>query len=88
LLYFKAPQASSDSFKKITDVQNPIKWGGRDSLTPRLAQDLVIKLSQILNLDEILTFDLLESYFSTNETTRRLMVYIKTIEMNITQAES
>jgi hypothetical protein len=57
-------------------------------LTPRLAQDLVIKLSQILNLDEILTFDLLESYFSTNETTRRLMVYIKTIEMNITQAES
>lgn len=57
-------------------------------MTPRLAQDLVIKLSQILNLDEILTFDLLESYFSTNETTRRLMVYIKTIEMNITQAES
>ena len=57
-------------------------------MTPRLAQDMVIKLSQILNLDEILTFDLLESYFSTNETTRRLMVYIKTIEMNITQAES
>jgi hypothetical protein len=79
---------NSESFKKITDVQNPIRWGGRDPLTPRLAQDLVIKLSQILNLDEILTFDLLESYFSTNETTRRLMVYIKTIEMNITQAES
>jgi len=57
-------------------------------LAPRLAQDLVIKLSQILNLDEILTFDLLESYFSSNDTTRRLLVYIKTIEMNITQAES
>ena len=57
-------------------------------MAPRLAQDLVIKLSQILNLDEILTFDLLESYFSSNDTTRRLLVYIKTIEMNITQAES
>jgi hypothetical protein len=53
-------------------------------LAPRLSQDLVIKLSQILNLDEILTFDLLESYFSSNDTTRRLLVYIKTIEMNIT----
>ena len=57
-------------------------------MAPRLSQDLVIKLSQILNLDEILTFDLLESYFSSNDTTRRLLVYIKTIEMNITQAES
>lgn len=57
-------------------------------MTPRLSQDLVMKLSDILNLDEILTFDLLESYFSTNDTTRRLLVYIKTIEMNITQAES
>jgi len=49
-----------------------------------MREDLVIKLSQILNLDEMLTFDLLESYFSTNDTTRKLLVYIKTIEMNIT----
>jgi hypothetical protein len=48
----------------------------------------VIKLSELLNLDELLTFDLLESYFLTNESTRKLLVYIITIDMNITSAES
>ena len=63
-------------------------WGGKNQLTPRLANELVIKLADLLNLDELLTFDLLESYFLTNESTRKLLVYIITIDMNITAAES
>ena len=57
-------------------------------MTPRLANELVIKLAETLNLDELLTFDLLESYFLTNESTRKLLVYMITIDINITNAES
>jgi len=49
-----------------------------------MANDLVLKLSETLNLDELITFDLLEAYFSTNDSTRRILVYLKTIDMNIT----
>jgi hypothetical protein len=48
----------------------------------------VIKLSEKLNLDELLTFDLLESYFLTNDSTRKMLVYMITIDMNINSAES
>jgi hypothetical protein len=48
----------------------------------------VIKLSERLNLDELLTFDLLESYFLTNDSTRKMLVYMITIDMNINSAES
>ena len=57
-------------------------------MTPRIANELVIKLSETLNLDEVLTFDLLESYFLTNDSTRKLLVYMITIDINITNAES
>ncbi len=57
-------------------------------MTPRLANELVIKLAETLNLEELLTFDLLESYFLTNESTRKLLVYMITIDINITNAES
>ena len=49
---------------------------------------MVIKLSEKLNLDELLTFDLLESYFLTNDSTRKMLVYMITIDMNINSAES
>ena len=57
-------------------------------MTPRIANELVIKLAETLNLDEVLTFDLLESYFLTNDSTRKLLVYMITIDINITNAES
>lgn len=63
-------------------------WGDKNPVTPRLANELVIKLAETLNLDELLTFDLLESYFLTNESTRKLLVYMITIDINITNAES
>ena len=72
----------------MLDNANPLIWGDKNPLTPRLANELVIKLAETLNLDEVLTFDLLESYFLTNESTRKLLVYMITIDINITNAES
>ena len=69
------------------DTTNPIRWGGRQNLSPRLASELVIKVSERLNLDEVQTFDLLESYFSTNESTRKLLDYIFSTDQMITEAE-
>lgn len=63
-------------------------WGDKNPLTPRMANELVIKLAEALNLDEVLTFELLESYFLTNESTRKLLLYMITIDINITNAES
>jgi hypothetical protein len=60
-----------------------LKWGGKDPLSARMANELVVKLSETLNLDEILTFDLLESFFLTNETTRKTLIYLITIDQNI-----
>ncbi len=45
------------------DTVNPVKWGGKQNLSPRLANELVLKVSDRLNLDEMQTFDLLEAYF-------------------------
>ncbi len=56
-------------------------------MTPNVAKELVLKLAETLNLDEVLTFELLESYFLTNESTRKLLVYMITIDDNITNAE-
>jgi hypothetical protein len=60
-----------------------LKWGGKDPLSARMANELVVKLSETLNLDELLTFDLLESFFLTNETTRKTLIYLITIDQNI-----
>lgn len=62
-------------------------WGDKKALTPNVAKELVLKLAETLNLDEVLTFELLESYFLTNESTRKLLVYMITIDDNITNAE-
>ena len=46
-----------------------------------------MRLSTLLNLDELLTFDLLESFFMTNETTRRTLIYLITIDQTLTDIE-
>jgi hypothetical protein len=65
-----------------------LKWGGKDPLTLRMANDLVLKLSNLINLNEEQTFDLLESYFLSSDSTRKLLIYLVTIDLNITNAES
>jgi hypothetical protein len=88
LLYFK-PQGNDQSVRKqLFDATRPIKWGGKDVLTPRIAENLVVRLSTLLNLDELLTFDLLESFFMTNDTTRRTLIYLITIDQNLTNIEN
>ena len=48
----------------------------------------MVRLSTLLNLDELLTFDLLESFFMTNDTTRRTLIYLITIDQNLTNIEN
>ena len=71
----------------MLDTAQPLIWGDKKALTPNVAKELVLKLAETLNLDEVLTFELLESYFLTNESTRKLLVYMITIDDNITNAE-
>ncbi len=85
LLYFK-PQ-DTESRKKLFDPSKPYKWGGKDIVTQRMAEELIVKLSTILNLDELLTFDLLESYFMINVETRQTLIYLITIDNNLSNIE-
>ena len=87
LLYFKPQNSDGMSKKKLFDQANPIKWGGKDIVTPRMTEQLIIKLSTLLNLDEILTFDLLESFFMTNDQTRKTLIYLITIDQSINNIE-
>ena len=57
-------------------------------MTPRMANELVIKLADILNLDEVLTFELLEAYFLTNDQTKKLLIYLETLDINISNGEA
>jgi hypothetical protein len=52
-----------------------------------MAEELIVKLSTILNLDELLTFDLLESYFMINVETRQTLIYLITIDNNLSNIE-
>lgn len=52
-----------------------------------MAEELVVKLATVLNLDELLAFDLLESFFMTNDTTRRTLIYLITIDQNLLNLE-
>lgn len=65
LLHYKG--TSADSRKKLLDPAVPVKWNGKDTLSTRLANELVIKLCETLNLDELLAFELLETYFATSD---------------------
>lgn len=86
LLHYKV--RSADSNKKVLDTANPMKWAGKDILSTRLANELVIKLSDTLSLDEVLTFELLETYFASTDQTRKTFIYLITIDQQIFQAES
>jgi hypothetical protein len=68
-------------------VEGGLHWGGKDPLTVRLANELVFKLSDTLNLDEVLSFDLLEGYFFSSDQGRRQFMYLITIDQNISKAE-
>jgi len=52
------------------DQNNPKKWGDIAPLSPSIREELVFRLSDQLNLDELLTFDLLDAYFITDEKTK------------------
>ncbi|CDW91447.1 UNKNOWN [Stylonychia lemnae] len=84
LLNFKAPlQGEASNRKKVEDTANPLKWGGVLPLSPLLCKTLVLRFSSSLNLDELLSFDLLDSYFLTNDQSKKQFSYINQVEQNI-----
>lgn len=52
-------------------------------MTPLLKEYLVFKISEDLNIDEVLTFDLLDSFFATDEKARTEFSYLRTLNQKL-----
>ncbi len=65
------------------DPNTTKRWGEKINLTVKVYNELLIKLSDMLNLDEILAFDLLDSYFVTDEKTKAQFSYLTTVDKNL-----
>lgn len=84
LLYFKSPSRGDQSSRNVLiDQNNPKKWGDQIVLTQMIRDELVFRLSENLNLDEVLTFDLLDSYFLTDDKTKSQFSYLTTVEKSL-----
>ena len=64
-----------------------MKWGN-DKLTPRLINQLILPLASSLNLDELIMFEILETFFFTDDSGRRILIYMVSIDQNISNTET
>eukprot|EP00347_Sterkiella_histriomuscorum_P005140 403357742 len=72
LLNFKqASQNQAQSQSTYQDIQNNKKWGDVQPVNRLIIEEIIQKLSETLNLDALQTFDLLDSYFITNDVTKK-----------------
>lgn len=45
-----------------------------------MANELVIRLSDTIKVDELITFEIVDSYFMTNDNTRKNLIYLRQID--------